>query len=741
MKKNIYIFLIIVSSIIGIFIFIKDFTFLKNPTIIPAVENNINLVIGETFDNNELQNTYKKRIISQLQDNKIKNYDGLVNAVQTITVYPTKNNSQYLFEKITPGKNYTLNKLVNDTSLLAIKKQNDGQIVFTQPNITLNLFNNSTELNSNKIIKKITPDEISKKDRVLFLKNHFLDLDGKEEVIQIKEIKDQNILSFISSERTILPIKNIERKDIENLQDCGKNLPGKADIQASLSTDSLSGQKSLKLSSSNHSACISKKMQFVPEKNKLYILSFNVKNTSGGKFRFFYSLSASTSTVIKNTKTVDVTNSEWKTYSYILNQPSSEDENINNDLYFPENKSVGINYKSLDNIDSILLYLYSDSDGKNKVSNLFDNIKITEYTPETIFNVSFKNEEPITLIGQLKAESSSTKISLDSDIQNILEKENSSFEEGTWNTLVSDCSKNAPGENKTSHWISNDSFEGTHSLGLESLNHTACESKKIISNIDKNKIYQLSFNYKILKGKYVQYYYALLGDEIQNKTEKFESAQNQWQQSNTLIYPATKNIIGFELFLYSPNKDGKENSLLFDNIIMKELVPSDISNYYLETINSIGERKTTLTFKKVTNNKILLHLENIKKTLISYNEKYSPQWKMRINTNDKNNHVEVSNDDHFLLNSYSNIWLVNAEKLCLNEQGNLRNGCTRNADGSYNMEMIIEFTPQRWFYVGLIISGTTLVGCILYLLYPTMRTMTFYTGRKIKSVAKKVELV
>jgi hypothetical protein len=33
------------------------------------------------------------------------------------------------------------------------------------------------------------------------------------------------------------------------------------------------------------------------------------------------------------------------------------------------------------------------------------------------------------------------------------------------------------------------------------------------------------------------------------------------------------------------------------------------------------------------------------------------------------------------------------------------------------MEMTIEFFPQRWFYFGLLISSTTLLGCVGYLGY------------------------
>jgi len=47
--------------------------------------------------------------------------------------------------------------------------------------------------------------------------------------------------------------------------------------------------------------------------------------------------------------------------------------------------------------------------------------------------------------------------------------------------------------------------------------------------------------------------------------------------------------------------------------------------------------------------------------------------------------------------------------------------CVRNADGSYNLEMVIEFTPQRWFYLGLLISSITLFSCLGYLGYDWRR--------------------
>jgi len=42
-------------------------------------------------------------------------------------------------------------------------------------------------------------------------------------------------------------------------------------------------------------------------------------------------------------------------------------------------------------------------------------------------------------------------------------------------------------------------------------------------------------------------------------------------------------------------------------------------------------------------------------------------------------------------------------------------------DGAENYELIVEFWPQRLFYIGLFISGLTLVGCLGYLGYETIK--------------------
>jgi hypothetical protein len=68
------------------------------------------------------------------------------------------------------------------------------------------------------------------------------------------------------------------------------------------------------------------------------------------------------------------------------------------------------------------------------------------------------------------------------------------------------------------------------------------------------------------------------------------------------------------------------------------------------------------------------------------------------------------NENHSIVNGYANSWMINTEKLC-----SMNNSCIKNTDGSYDFELIIEFWPQRLFYIGLAISGTTLIVCMSYL--------------------------
>jgi hypothetical protein len=71
----------------------------------------------------------------------------------------------------------------------------------------------------------------------------------------------------------------------------------------------------------------------------------------------------------------------------------------------------------------------------------------------------------------------------------------------------------------------------------------------------------------------------------------------------------------------------------------------------------------------------------------------------------------VLNDRHFIANGYANGWWVDLNKL--NGSGDV----LKNADGSYDFSLTIEFEPQKYFYMGIFISVGTLLLCLAVLFY------------------------
>lgn len=66
-----------------------------------------------------------------------------------------------------------------------------------------------------------------------------------------------------------------------------------------------------------------------------------------------------------------------------------------------------------------------------------------------------------------------------------------------------------------------------------------------------------------------------------------------------------------------------------------------------------------------------------------------------------------NNDTHATANGYANSWLLNAENICANNSL-----CHQNADGTYDVEIVMEFWPERLYYLGGIISIATLIFCL-----------------------------
>lgn len=75
-----------------------------------------------------------------------------------------------------------------------------------------------------------------------------------------------------------------------------------------------------------------------------------------------------------------------------------------------------------------------------------------------------------------------------------------------------------------------------------------------------------------------------------------------------------------------------------------------------------------------------------------------------------NNLVTIPDAYHLMANGYANAWYINPDKLCI------KNQCSINADGTYNIELIVDFEPQRILLLSSFISGFTLLFCLGYII-------------------------
>ena len=86
--------------------------------------------------------------------------------------------------------------------------------------------------------------------------------------------------------------------------------------------------------------------------------------------------------------------------------------------------------------------------------------------------------------------------------------------------------------------------------------------------------------------------------------------------------------------------------------------------------------------------------------------------------------VQLPEENHLKVNGYANSWIIDPTEVCKVESDQVdkeKSYCTENEDGSYDMELIVEFWPQRLFYIGSAISLTTLLTCLGYLAYDWRR--------------------
>jgi hypothetical protein len=322
-------------------------------------------------------------------------------------------------------------------------------------------------------------------------------------------------------------------------------------------------------------------------------------------------------------------------------------------------------------------------------------------------------------------------------LENIVQ--NYSFEEGFWQEKVGDCNNYDNNGILGMSLNTEEKSDGNQSLQLEATNHIACTSIKV--KLESGSSYLFSFDYQSTNSNIASYYIRFNHPAKTFLSEELQISNKSWNTFSRIIN-VPEGVTSADLYVYADSTDGKTNIInRYDNFNLIE-IPDLKDEYYLvsEQVTELKEPKK-ISFDIVNPTKKLIYVEGATTSFyLAMGESYHLQWQLQFNNGKVNGFLNswipfvkpdrISYEYHYKLNDFLNAWYVDTETYCVQN----KNLCTQNADGSYDMEMVIEFFPQRWFYLGLLISGTTLLGCLGYFGYAGVKTIK----RKLKKKNEKI---
>jgi len=167
-------------------------------------------------------------------------------------------------------------------------------------------------------------------------------------------------------------------------------------------------------------------------------------------------------------------------------------------------------------------------------------------------------------------------------------------------------------------------------------------------------------------------------------------------------------------------------------------------NPFKKRIHILGS--SSLVYEKVNPIKYHLYIYNLNKDNIQFLESFSTGWKIYLKKNLSSSWCEPSefynntqttecehtqkffegeelsylykepifDNSHQMVYDYANGWTIDSQYIKDNYSSEYYQ---QNADGSIDIELVMYFKPQSYFYLGLVISLTTFILCIVYLIY------------------------
>ncbi|HET8671325.1 MAG TPA: hypothetical protein VFM05_12080, partial [Candidatus Saccharimonadales bacterium] len=488
----------------------------------------------------------------------------------------------------------------------------------------------------------------------------------------------------------------------EKVNDCNNyDFESTADIKMRQADQSATeGSHSLELSSSRHDACTYTNLHV---DGGDYLFSFDYQSPNAQTASFYLAHDKEDSVLAKGSQTI--LDDAWHTFRGLVSVPGKGGKAK---LYFYAKEQFGVN--AINRYDNVSL-VRVEALKRIRVPGLASQYEKVGLPKGQTYDFSIQGT------GQT--------------FKNLIP--NASFEQGAWQKNVSDC-RNYDSKGHIAQRInSTDKTDGKQSLVLESVRHDACVRSTI--NINATTKYDLSFDYKGKKGHH--YGYAVSYDDPEHTLSRQQleiKKGDSWQRANIRLQsPARATTATIYLYAFEPaNKT--PNTILYDNVSLTEQ-PDFASRFYIveEPIQTLHVPERTVATQEQEGKKIIRIRGATTPFFLQVSETYHEKWRLMLDNSHTNSGLAGINPSaigpeavkHFKLSNYMNSWLVDPKALC-EGQGGLRQGCVKQANNTYDIALVAEFTPGRWFGIASTISWATLLGCLLYLAASHGREMPTY---------------
>jgi hypothetical protein len=435
------------------------------------------------------------------------------------------------------------------------------------------------------------------------------------------------------------------------------------------------GKYALELGSGNHTACTSKSNIAVKPGNN-YILKFDYQTTVARHAG--YSIVFNDSKHTSKTYDLPVNDRSWHYLKVLIKVPDD--------------------VTSLD----LKVYGYPDDQHQQYATTRYDNFDLSSLG--TIFSKNILTNN-------------FTSVHLNSGLNKFVYRDNSysfknliinpSFENGSWQKKVGDCNDYDKYPSLGMRVVSNQHTSGGHSLELSAKRHIACTSPASI-DVQPNQTYNYSFDYKALNGSIAGYTISFNDANHTTESKEITWTDNNWHSVSTEVTaPTGASKMNITIYSYANQYANKNMIVYYDDFYMTNLPNVSASAYVFDNLAKKNTAPDNLTFNSVDPTSKSIKILKVKGTFyLKMSEAYSSNWRLRSGMN------IVPQKDHYDINGFENSWYVDPVSLCKNNSD-----CTRNSDGTYNLLLTAYYGPQKYFYIGIVISGITLSVSLLYLIY------------------------